>query len=364
MTKHLLSLVLAVSTCSMIYAQQSTQKFAHVALPTEIKYLTWNDNGPYVGDYYGIWRIDAKTWTPDSAVAMKSKNPFRTIQGMAGRGNDIYFYVNGAGVYRLQPKGQKPLMVRPRSNDFVRNYEEAYSSMGTDPTGQYLLLYGQNENAVVFDIARDMSPVVVFNDYVRDAYFIGGNLWAGCLDKVVLNSRTGKSANNEDFIGLEDQRGMTKFYVGKIPNIPENGETRISINGGGEIVRLIYNKKNGDLLLCLSSLSNTSIYKMTADAALLVAGFNGMYGDFAAYGDKIVARTGGGLVEVSYGDKLTDVKATPIVTDILRPKLWKGDTPKPYEITGWGCSVMDFDKEGNLWIAENRDLFVKFNKGR
>ncbi|MDO5395642.1 MAG: hypothetical protein Q4F07_06730 [Bacteroidales bacterium] len=362
MAKHLLLLIFAISAYSVSYAQQSSENFAHISLPAEIKYLTWNNSGPYVGNHAGIWKIDTKTWTPDSAVALKSNNPFKTIQGIAGRENDLYFYINGEGVYRMQSKGMKPLLVRPRSEDFVKNLEEAYSSMGTDPTGQYLLLYGQNENAVVFDIFRDMSPVAVFNDYVMDAYWIGNNLWAGCLDKVVLNSRTGKSINNEDFIGLEDQSGMTKFYVGEITKIPENGEKRIQVNGGGDIVRLIYNKKNGDLLLCLSSWADnkSSVYRMTPDAALPVATFNGAYGDFAAYGDKIVARTGRGFVEISYGDKLTDVEPKLIITDILRPKLWKGDKPSPYEIIG--SSILDFDKDGNLWIASGRDLFVKFNK--
>lgn len=360
MDKKLISTVLAL-WCIYVAAnaQEFSQKFAHVSIPEEIEAITWNDEAPYVSSMYGIWRIDTKTWHADSVAHLKANNPFITVQGIAGVGNNLYFYINGDGIYRLQSKGLHPLLIRPSSKDFTKNIEEAYSAMNVDPTGQYLLLYGKNENVAVFDIASDMKPVVVFNDYVMDAYWVSNNLWAGCLDKVVLNRRTGRSTNNEDFLGKEDQRGMTKFYVGEMPKNTDNGETRISIGAGGEIQRLIYNKKNGDLLLCVSSMNKTNIYKMTPEAALPVASFNGWYGDFAAFGDDIIARTGSGFVEVKYGDKLTDVNPHPIVTDIFEPPMWKGQKPRPYKITG--SFVMDFDKNGNLWIAKNRDLFVKFN---
>lgn len=362
MTKKLLYslIIVLLSVCTTVNAQQASQKFAHVSLPDEVKHLTWNEKGPYAGTDRGIWKIDTQKWTPDSMALLKSNNYFKTIQGIAGSGKDLYFYVNGDGVYRLQPKGQKPLMVRPRNEKFLKNYEEAYSAMGTDPTGQYLLLYGQNENAVVFDILKDVSPVVVFNDYVMDAYWLNNKLWAGCVNKVVINKRTGKSENNEDFMAMPDQTGMTKFYVGKETKIPENGEKRIIIDDGGDIIRLIYNMKNGDVLLCLSSMNGSSIYKITEDAALPVAKFNGYYTNFAAYGEKIVAQTGGGFIEAKYGDDLKDLKAKPIVTDVLRPKTWKGAKPQPYEI--YSSRILDFDKDGNLWISSGRDLFVKFNK--
>lgn len=344
----------------MVSGTVNAQKFAHVSLPEEIDYVAWSDDGPYAASFYSIWKIDTSTWTPDSVAALKSRNPFKTIQGITGCGKDLYFYVNGDGIYRLQSKGLKPLLVRPRNEKFLKHIEEAYSQMGTDPTGQYLLLYGKNENAVVFDIARSVSPIVVFNDYVIDAYWIGNTLWTGCLDKVVVNRRTGKSSNNEDFIGLEDQSGMTKFYLRELPKIPENGETRIVIDAPGDIERLIYNKKNGDLLLCVSSWNVTNIYKITHNAALPVASLDGIYGDFAAYGDKIIARTGNGFVEFSYGDNIINPDPKPIVTDIMRPKAWKGDKPRPYTISG--SKLMDFDNDGNLWIAYGRDLFVRFNK--
>lgn len=138
------------------------------------------------------------------------------------------------------------------------------------------------------------------------------------------------------------------------------GEIEMSIGDPGELVRLLYNKSNGDLLLCTSSFANntSNIYKITANGADHVATLKGNYRDFAAYGNKIVA-CDGGFVEGSYGNKtLQDLKAAKMITDIQKPLLWKGAKPEPYEI--WGCNFMDFDGDGNLWIISNRDLFVKY----
>ena len=358
-------LVALLTTLPGAEAQQVSKKFAHVAMPDEITRVTHNAHESFAGNSRKIWRIDTRTWTADSAAFLNPNKVFTTIQGMAGHGENLYFYVNGDGVYRLGAKGTKPQIVRSAGKDFCKNIEEAYSAMNVDPTGGFLVLYGQNENAVVFDIARGMQPVVVYNDYVPDAYWLGNSLWAGCLDKVVLNKRSGRSLDNNDFInyGENDQHGLTKFYVTSDPVVPEMGETRRFIQAHGEVKRLLYNKANGDLLLCTSSFGSnarTQILKMTETGASPVAEINGSFEDFAAYGTKIVARGGRGFVEFSYGDKLTSAEANPIVTDIMKPKMWKGQTPEPYEI--YGCAFMDFDSKGNLWIAYGKDLFVKFRQ--
>ena len=129
------------------------------------------------------------------------------------------------------------------------------------------------------------------------------------------------------------------------------GETDRQVFGSGELIRLIYNKGNGDLLLCLSTFchnENTQIFKLTPSEALPIAEFKGYYGDFAAFGSKIIARTGSGFVEVKYGTQLSDAV------------LWKGHKPDMYKING--SSYMDFDESGNLWIAYGRDIFVKFKR--
>ncbi len=348
-----------------LQAQESSKKFAHVRLPAEISHVTQNAHEAFAGNSKNIWRIDTKTWKAESAFSISSDKWSADIQGMAGHGEGLWFYVSGEGIHRLGSKGTKPQLVRPRNDDFIRNIEEAYSGMNIDPTGRCLLLYGKNENAAVFDIANGMKPVVVFNDFVRDAYWLGNMLWAGCPDKLVLNKRTGRSMENNDFIeyGDNDQHGMVKFYVSKEPVVPKMGEQRVNINASGEMQRLIYNKANGDLLLCVSSIesgSKTQIYKMAESGGALIAEFNGYYGDFAAYGQKIIAMSGGGFVEVNYGSNSADLKPKPMTTDILKPKAWSGQKPQPYEIGG--SDVVDFDNNGNLWIAYGRDLFVRFRQ--
>ena len=212
-----------------------------------------------------------------------------------------------------------------------------------------------------------MTPIVRYDNHVSDAYWLGDALWAACLDKVVLNNRKGKSLDNQDFInyGENDQTGMIKFRIeGKDP-LPNMGETDRQVFGSGELIRLIYNKGNGDLLLCLSTFchnENTQIFKLTPSEALPIAEFKGYYGDFAAFGSKIIARTGSGFVEVKYGTQLSDAvpAPSPIVTDLRKPVLWKGHKPDMYKING--SSYMDFDESGNLWIAYGRDIFVKFKR--
>lgn len=359
------AVALCVLASGMTYAQSRTARFAHIPLPEEPDCMAPDGDKPLLASKTKIWTIDPAKWTLTQAVDASNRGWDNYIQGVAARGSDAFFYISGEGIYRLRPAGA-PELVRPREEKWLKNYSEAYKAMNIDPTGSFLLLYGQNENAAVFDIAAGMKPVAAFNDHVMDAYWLADCLWAGCINKVVINSRKGRSKNNEDFIftGDNDQHGMIKFYVSDKTVLPNMGEQDVVINERGEITRLLYNKGNGDVLLCVSDFSgstgSSAVYKIEGMRATPVARFNGFYGDFAAYGDKIIARTGRGFIEVSYGDNLTDAEAKPIQTDILRPKLWAGDKPEPYKITG--SHLMDFDSHGNLWIVLGRDLFVRFKQ--
>lgn len=358
--------IIAVLSVSAALSQERTKQFAHIGYPDEVKYVAVNDNHIYTGNLANIWIADRATLKPDELLHLD--NIFTiNVQGIAAKSDDAYTYICGKGIFKLGTAKGTSHVVRHRDDKFVRNYEEAYSAMSIDPSGEYLLLYGQNENAAVFKIHPDMTPVVRYDNYVTDAHWLGDALWAACLNEVVLNTRKGKSQDNQDFInyGDNDQTGMIKFRIGGKDPLPNMGETDIQVFGSGELKRLIYNKKNGDLLLCLSTFGgdgSSQIFKLTGAVALPVAEFKGYCNNFAAYGQKIIGQSGSGFVEVSYGTKLSDATPTPapIVTDIPKPKLWSGAKPGNYEITG--CTYMDFDDDGNLWIANNRDLFVKFKQ--
>lgn len=360
------AVVAVLLSFSAAQAQEHSGNFAHIRFPDEVKYVAVNKHHIYVGNLGNIWIADPATWKYDELLHLD--NILTTnVQGLAAKGDDAYTYIGGKGVFRLGTAKGTNKRVRPRDESFVRNFEEAYNGMNIDPTGQYLVLYGRNENAAVFKIHPDMTPIVRYDNYVSDAYWLGNALWSACLNKVVLNTRKGKSLDNQDFInyGDNDQSGMIKFRIeGKDP-LPNMGETDIQVMGSGELQRLIYNKQNGDLLLCLSSFGSngkTEIFKMTGAAAMPVADFNGFFNNFAAYGSKIIASSGSGFVEVKYGTKATDFIASPapIVTDLTEPVLWRGQKPGKFRIAV--CSYMDFDDAGNLWIAKDRDLFVRFKK--
>lgn len=342
-------------------AQEKSAKFAHIRFPSEVYYVDFNDDYGFVGNPLTIWRFNPKDLSFDEIVDIHGRGWFTQIQGMAARGNNMYFYINGEGIYRVA-NGQKPQLVRPREDRFVKNYEEAYSQMSIDPSGLYLLLYGSNENAAVFSILENMTPIVAFNDHVMDAYWLNDCLWAGCVDKVVINRRRGKSMNNEDFMYYDtnDQKGMTKFWVADKGSIPNFGEQDLPVPGSGDIQRLIYNKANGDVLLCLSSSEGSDIFKITHTEAIPVAKLNVPYlNDFAAYGNKIIAVTGGGFVEATYPKvEPQDLKPEPIRTDILQPKLYEGHRPDPFSI--YSSKFLDYDKDGNLWISNGNDLFVRY----
>lgn len=234
--------------------------------------------------------------------------------------------------------------------------------MNIDPTGEYLVLYGFNENAVVFQIHPLMTPVIRYDNNVSDAHVADRALWASCPNMVVYNTRLGKSMDNRDFIftGDNDQTGMTKFRVSMTNDpLPNMGENEKQVGGAGEIQRLILNKQTGDILMCTSTFggkAQSQVYKMTPTEALLVAEFPGSYGDFAAYGTRIIAKDGGGFFEAKYGDRLLEAKTTPIVTDIRKKPLWKGDKPDFYRISG--SHLMDFDEAGNLMTAQGRDFWI------
>lgn len=343
------------------YSQEKSNKFAHIKLPDELKAVKVTPRYAFAHSNNKIWRIDRDKLTFEEIANIDGKGWFTEIQGIAADAKNLYYYVNGEGIYSIPIEGNTSTLVRPKGG-FTRNYEEAYSSMDIDPSGRYLLLYGWHENAAVFDILNDMNPICAYNDYVKDAHWLNNKLWAGTLDKVVLNNRKGKSMDNQDFIyyGSNDQHDMTKIYLNKDNILPNMGEIEMSIGDPGELKRLLYNKSNGDLLLCTSSFANntSNIYKITETGAEHVATLTGSYNDFAAYGNKLVA-CGGGFVEGTYGNKtIQELTTTEMETDIQRPKLWEGAKPEPYKI--WTSNFMDFDKDGNLWIASNRDLFVKF----
>lgn len=344
------------------YSQEKTQKFAHIQFPDELKAVKVTPRYAFAHSNNKIWRIDRDKLTFEEIAKIEGKGWFTQIQGITADANNLYYYVNGEGIYSIPLEGTTSTLVRPKSSSFTRKHEEDYSSMDIDPTGRYLLLYGWHENVAVFDIHNDMKPICAYNDYVHDAYWLNNMLWCGTLDKVVINNRKGKSMDNQDFInyGTNDQHDITKIYLQKNNILPNMGEIEMSIGDPGELIRLLYNKSNGDLLLCTSSFANktSNIYKISTTGAEHVATLNDTFSNFAAYGNKIVAYTGG-FVEGTYGDKTPqELKSAAIITDIQKPLLWKGATPEPYEI--WNCNFMDFDKDGNLWITYNRDLFVKY----
>lgn len=294
-------------------------------------------------------------------------NWFATIQAMTTRGNDVYWYVYDKGIYHLKADGKEPQLIVSKGEIPTAHYEEAYDSMNIDPTGNFVVLYGWKENAVVIDILNGYKPISAFNDYVRDAYQIDGKLWAGGIDnKVVINTRKGKSMNNQDFInyGSNDQTGMTKIYVSSSSGLPNMGEQDVHVSAPGEMKRLIYNKGNGDLLMCVSENGGpTTIFKINDGEPVVVAQVKNGFDDFAAMNEKIFARSGYQYAEIPYGAKLTtELNPQAIKTDLMKPKTWEGQKPEVFEVSG--NKFMDYDKDGNLWLVGgswgNKDLFVIF----
>lgn len=342
------------------FSQEKTQKFAHIQFPEELKAVKATPRYAFAHSPNKIWRIDRDKLTIEEIAMIEGKGWSTQIQGITADNNNLYYYVNGEGIYSIPLEGNTSTLVRPKSDKYTHKIEEDYESMDIDPSGRYLLLYGRHENAAVFDIHNDMNPICAYNDYVYDAYWLNNMLWCGTWGKVVVNNRKGKSMDNQDFInyGSNDQHDITKIYLKKDNILPNMGEIEMSIGDPGELCRLLYNKSNGDLLLCTSSFKRSNIYKIGTKGAEHVATLDGCYSNFAAYGNKIVAY-GGGFVEGTYGDKTPqDMKCAAIITDIQKPLLWSGAKPEPYEI--WNCNFMDFDRDGNLWIISGRDIFVKF----
>lgn len=353
------------SVCCALQAQEKSSRFAHIKLPGEGDAVAVTPRNAFVKGGAKLWRIDTDKGSVEQIVDVSDKGWFTQVQGVASKGENLYYYVNGEGIYSLPIDGNTPTLVRPRSDEFVRNYEEAYSSMNVDPTGRYLLLYGWNENVAVFDILNDMKPICAYNDYVKDAYWQDNKLWAAALDKVVINTRQGRSMDNQDFInyGSNDQHGMTKIYLKNDNILPNMGEVEVSLGDSGELIRLIHNKGNGDLLLCTSTFSVsepvTTVYKLNGLSATPVAKFKAYTRDIAAHNNKIVAQTGRGFLETTYGAiEDGEVKGVPIVTDLIKPRLWSGAKEEPYKIEN--ARFMEYDKDGNLWIIDGQDLFVMY----
>jgi len=344
-------------------AQEHSKKFAHIKFPEEIDMVAPTAHNAFAKGYHAVYRINTTDWTIETVADLSSKSPFTAVQALTARGEDVYWYVYGEGIYHMKWDGKVPKLVLSKGEVPSAHQEEDYSSMNIDPTGNYLVLYGWRENAAVFDIHNGMKPVVAFNDYTRDAYWIDGRLWTGCIDnKVVINSRKDKSRNNQDFIG-DDQTGMIKIYVNNPKVLPNMGEVEQSLDESGELVRFIYNKGNGDLLMCISDRDATKIYKINSNPEV-VAQVAGEYHDFTALSNKIFARQSYEFVEIPYGStKATELQPQKIKTDILKPKLWPEQKPDPYEISG--CNFMDYDEKGNLWIITGnwgfKELFVIFN---
>ena len=160
--------VVALFSVSLVQAQEKSQKFAHISFPDEVKYVAVNDNHIYTGNLSTIWIANPRTLEFDELLHLD--NIFtHNVQGIAAKGNEAYTYICGAGIYKLgTEKGTSKIVCR-RDEKFVRNYEEAYSAMSIDPLGEHLLLYGQNENAVVFKIHPEMTPIVRYDNHVSDA---------------------------------------------------------------------------------------------------------------------------------------------------------------------------------------------------
>lgn len=374
MVKFKLSLPLLTTVVSLIcfalpaMAQEHSQKFAHIQFPEEIKVAVPNIHNAFAQAFQKVYRINTVDWTFEEVYDISDKGPFKNIQALTTAGDNVYWYVGGEGIYRMAWDGKEQTLVRPASKDFKKNIEEAYSGMNIDPTGQYLLLYGKNENVAVFDIHALMKPVVAFNDFVNDAFWINNKLYAGCLDKVVINTRKGRSIDNQDFIfyGDNDQTGMTKIHARSRDNLPNMGQEDVTLDeGGGDMIQLIYNKVNGDVLMCVESSYRgpTRIYRVNGGHPLLVAELEDTYQHFAAYGDKIIAATGYDFTETQYGSRLPNsVKSKKIKTDLIPAPKWPGHKPEPLEIDG--AHYMDYDKDGNLWIVKGRNLYVIFNQAK
>lgn len=369
-TARLRSLIVILSLLifgSSMSAQEKSARFVHIKLPSEPKAVVGDMRHAFVNDGKKVWRIDTDNWTLEEIAEVSADNWFTQIQAITSDANNVYYYVNGQGIYSIPVDGKTSTLIRPISEKkFTRNIEEAYDAMNIDPTGHYLLLYGWKENVAVFDINNNMEPVSVFNDYVKDAYWLDNKLWTATLDKVVINNRRGRSMNNQDFIyyGDNDQHDMTKIYLNKGNILPNMGELEMSIGDDGEVARLLYNKANGDLLLCTSKWPNKStVYKITSTGAVPVAELPEDCRDFAVYGNKIVG-VGRAFIETTYGtSNENNPEFKPIVTDLVPAPSWKGHKPDP--LTIHEARYMDFDKDGNLWILTSVgmggwDLFVMF----
>lgn len=347
---------------SSMYGQEKSARFAHFRIPSEPKGMSGDMRHAFVHDGKKVWRINTGNWTLEEIAAVSDDNWFTQIQGITSDDKNVYYYVNGQGMYSIPVNGNASTLIRSKSKDFTRNHEESYDAMNIDPSGQYLLLYGWRENAAVFAINSDMAPICVFNDYVKDAYWLDNKLYAATLDKVVINNRKGRSMNNQDFIYYEDndQHDMTKIYLNKGNILPNMGEVEMSIGDDGEVIRMIYNKVNGDLLLCTSNWAadKSTIYKITSAGAIQVAQIPTRCNNFAAYGNRIVGWDGA-LVETSYGATLEQKpEKNTIVTDLVPAPAYPGHKPDPLTISL--TQHMDFDKDGNLWILTTKDLFVIF----
>lgn len=368
MNEKITSFIMLLLSCTLpLFAGEQSKKFAHIRFPKEINAVAQTSHNAFAKGDREVYRINKSDWSIEKVFDLDGKSLFTQVQTLAANGEDVYWYVNGEGIYHMPWNGTAPTLKLPKSDSWCAHNEEMYGRMNIDPTGRYLVLFGWKENAVVFDIAQGLKPVASFNDYVRDAYWIADNLWAGCIDdKVVINSRKGKSINNQDFIkyGTNDQTGMFKLYVSNPKILPNMGEVEQSLDEAGELVRFLYNKGNGDLLMCVSSRYGTKIFKVNnySNPEIIVHTAEEFH-DFTALNNKIFARQAYKFAEIPYGaTTATDLNLHKIQTDILKPKAWPGDKPKPYVIDS--SNFMEYDKDGNLWIiADNwgfKELFVIF----
>lgn len=364
--QKLVALCLAFFAGSFAASAQNgqTPKYAVISLPSEIEHVAVDDENLYVNTGEEIWEVKLKTAAPKVLFKLTNAGWMTRIQAMGACHDKLIFYVNGKGLYYKTISETEPHLMTTGEVKFKRNYEEAYSDINVADGGTHMTLFGGNENAVVFSLPR-LSPIAVFNEWTYDAYYDGGALWARVPNMVVINERKGESLNNYDCIyyGKNDQHNMTKLYYEEKPNSPgvNFGENEHFLALNGEPVALVQNKVSGHFLLGMSSWGQegSSIYRIDriGTKTLLNHFPNTLIGDFAVHGDNLVIKSGGGFFFTKTNAvQKEEVKFKPLVTNIMMPPAWKGHKPDPYKT--YGGKTLRYDKHGNLWIIDDRTVFV------
>ncbi|MDE6535236.1 MAG: hypothetical protein K2K82_04410, partial [Muribaculaceae bacterium] len=124
--RFLSAIIVAFGMTGVLHAQEKSSKFAHVSLPDEVKAVAVSPHKAFAHGDKKLWRINTDNWTVEQVADFSDHGWSAQVQGVASDANDVYFYVGSEGVYQMPVDGTEAKIVTPVSDDFKRNYEEAY----------------------------------------------------------------------------------------------------------------------------------------------------------------------------------------------------------------------------------------------